>query len=162
MRSWCISPTDTHKSIEIWCRCLFLRSDLGLLCFDSHSTVDTDKLPPFFLFMVPCSFAPSSPSLYQKTLRWPIKQFELNNNKNKKMTTMMMVGLGILDFLVAGVSLMIGLTFFAFITSILCAAAFFNTAKDVSWILNSTTRHYPVCSTSFNFFLFSFFFFLLS
>ncbi|KAK7275079.1 hypothetical protein RIF29_16186 [Crotalaria pallida] len=46
------------------------------------------------------------------------------------MTTMMIgIGLGFLDFLVAGISLIIGLSFFAFIASILCAAAFFNNAK---------------------------------
>ncbi|KAK7407492.1 hypothetical protein VNO78_09445 [Psophocarpus tetragonolobus] len=46
------------------------------------------------------------------------------------MATMVMVGLGLLDLLVAGVSLLIGLTFIAFIASILCATAFLNNAKD--------------------------------
>ncbi|XP_073221069.1 uncharacterized protein [Cicer arietinum] len=44
----------------------------------------------------------------------------------------MVVVLGILDFVVAGVSLIIGLFLFGFITSLLCAAAFFNNVKDVS------------------------------
>ncbi|KAG5051608.1 hypothetical protein AAZX31_02G119100 [Glycine max] len=47
------------------------------------------------------------------------------------MVIMVMVGLGLLDFLVAGVSLIIGLAFITFIASILCATAFFNNAKDV-------------------------------
>ncbi|ESW25542.1 hypothetical protein PHAVU_003G044900 [Phaseolus vulgaris] len=48
------------------------------------------------------------------------------------MAILVMVGLGLLDFLVAGLSLFIGLAFIAFIASILCAAAFFNNAKDLS------------------------------
>ncbi|KAF1889928.1 hypothetical protein Lal_00025258 [Lupinus albus] len=49
-------------------------------------------------------------------------------------TTKKMIGLGlsILDFVVAGISLIIGLGFFAFIASILCTTAFFNNAKDFS------------------------------
>ncbi|XP_068331940.1 uncharacterized protein [Pyrus communis] len=38
----------------------------------------------------------------------------------------------LLDLAVAGVSTMVGLGIFAFIASILCSAAFFHTAKDVS------------------------------
>lgn len=37
----------------------------------------------------------------------------------------------VLDFMVAGVSLMFGLGLFAFIASILCSAAFFQNAKEV-------------------------------
>ncbi|QCD90280.1 uncharacterized protein LOC114169264 [Vigna unguiculata] len=48
------------------------------------------------------------------------------------MAILMMVGLSLLDFLVAGLSLFIGLAFIAFIASILCAAALFNNVKDVS------------------------------
>lgn len=40
--------------------------------------------------------------------------------------------LAILDLMVAGVSLMIGLGIFAFLASILCSAAFFLNAKDFS------------------------------
>ncbi|KAK4263671.1 hypothetical protein QN277_029055 [Acacia crassicarpa] len=48
---------------------------------------------------------------------------------------MMMMGLsvqGLLDLMVAGVSLLIGLGIFGFIASILCFAAFFLNSKDVS------------------------------
>ncbi|KAB2620691.1 hypothetical protein D8674_040592 [Pyrus ussuriensis x Pyrus communis] len=48
---------------------------------------------------------------------------------------MWMMGLSIqslLDLAVAGVSANVGLGIFAFIASILCSAAFFHTAKDVS------------------------------
>ncbi|WOH07791.1 hypothetical protein DCAR_0727225 [Daucus carota subsp. sativus] len=38
----------------------------------------------------------------------------------------------IMDLVVAGISLMIGLGLFVFIASILCSAAFFQNAKDVS------------------------------
>ncbi|GKU90461.1 hypothetical protein SLEP1_g4452 [Rubroshorea leprosula] len=38
----------------------------------------------------------------------------------------------IIDLVVAGVSLMIGLGIFVFIASILCSAAFLHNAKDVS------------------------------
>ncbi|KAL2905197.1 Prokineticin receptor 2 [Bienertia sinuspersici] len=38
----------------------------------------------------------------------------------------------IMDLAVAGISLMIGLGIFAFIASVLCSAAFFQHAKDVS------------------------------
>ncbi|KAK7860512.1 uncharacterized protein LOC112030123 [Quercus suber] len=37
----------------------------------------------------------------------------------------------VLDLVVAGFSLMIGLGIFAFIASILCSAAFFHNAKEV-------------------------------
>ncbi|XP_042476819.1 uncharacterized protein LOC122058275 [Macadamia integrifolia] len=37
-----------------------------------------------------------------------------------------------MDLVVAGISLMIGLGFFAFIASILCSAAFLLNVKDVS------------------------------
>lgn len=39
---------------------------------------------------------------------------------------------GLLDFVVAGVSLMICLGIFAFIASVLCSAAFFYHAKEAS------------------------------
>ncbi|XP_021815083.1 uncharacterized protein LOC110757693 [Prunus avium] len=48
---------------------------------------------------------------------------------------MFLMGLSIqslLDLAVAGISLMIGLGIFAFIASILCSAAFLQTARDVS------------------------------
>ncbi|XP_020553519.1 uncharacterized protein LOC110012832 [Sesamum indicum] len=48
---------------------------------------------------------------------------------------MLMMGLSVqcvLDFMVAGISLMIGLGLFAFIASILCSAAFFQNAKEIS------------------------------
>ncbi|CAK8537227.1 unnamed protein product [Lathyrus sativus] len=45
---------------------------------------------------------------------------------------MMAVVLGLLDFIVAGVSLIFGLCLFGFIASLLCVVAFFNNAKDVS------------------------------
>ncbi|XP_024195461.1 uncharacterized protein LOC112198549 [Rosa chinensis] len=49
---------------------------------------------------------------------------------------MWMMGLGciqgILDLVVAGVSLMIGLSVFAFIASVLCSAAFLYSAKGAS------------------------------
>ncbi|XP_075518532.1 uncharacterized protein LOC142552660 [Primulina tabacum] len=38
----------------------------------------------------------------------------------------------VLDFMVAGVSLMLGLGFFAFVASILCSAAFIQNAKEIS------------------------------
>lgn len=38
----------------------------------------------------------------------------------------------IMDVVVAGISLMIGLGIFAFIVSLLCSTAFFHHAKDVS------------------------------
>ncbi|XP_025012359.1 uncharacterized protein LOC107260907 [Ricinus communis] len=38
----------------------------------------------------------------------------------------------IMDLMVAGFSLMIGFSIFAFIASILCSAAFLHNAKDVS------------------------------
>ncbi|EYU28917.1 hypothetical protein ABFS83_12G085100 [Erythranthe nasuta] len=47
---------------------------------------------------------------------------------------MIMMGLSVqcvLDFMVAGFSLMVGLGIFAFIASILCSAAFFQNAKEV-------------------------------
>jgi len=44
----------------------------------------------------------------------------------------MMLVLGLLDFFVAGISLVFGLFLFGFIASLLCAVAFFNNAKDVS------------------------------
>lgn len=40
--------------------------------------------------------------------------------------------LSVIDLVVAGFSLMIGLGIFAFIASILCSAAFVQNAKDVS------------------------------
>ncbi|KAH6797879.1 chaperonin 60 subunit beta [Perilla frutescens var. hirtella] len=48
---------------------------------------------------------------------------------------MMLLGLSVqfvLDFVVAGISLMIGIGLFAFIASILCSAAFFQNAKEIS------------------------------
>ncbi|KAK4479849.1 hypothetical protein RD792_015392 [Penstemon davidsonii] len=42
------------------------------------------------------------------------------------------IGPCVLDFMVAGISLMIGLGLFAFIASILCSAAFFQNAKELS------------------------------
>lgn len=48
------------------------------------------------------------------------------------MTMMGLSVLGMLDLVVAGVSLMIGLGIFAFIASILCSAAFFLNSKDLS------------------------------
>lgn len=38
----------------------------------------------------------------------------------------------LMDLVVAGISLMIGLGLFAFIASILCSAAFLHNAKDLS------------------------------
>jgi hypothetical protein len=38
----------------------------------------------------------------------------------------------ILDLVIAGISLMIGLGIFAFIASVLCSAAFFHNAKEAS------------------------------
>ncbi|WOH13422.1 hypothetical protein DCAR_0832932 [Daucus carota subsp. sativus] len=38
----------------------------------------------------------------------------------------------VMDLIVAGISLMIGLGLFAFITSILCSAAFVHNVKDLS------------------------------
>ncbi|KMS97322.1 hypothetical protein BVRB_6g156190 [Beta vulgaris subsp. vulgaris] len=38
----------------------------------------------------------------------------------------------IMDLVVAGISLMIGLGIFTFIASVLCSAAFFQHAKDVN------------------------------
>ena len=49
---------------------------------------------------------------------------------------MMMISMasvqGLIDFVVAGISLMICLGIFGFIASILCSAAFFHHAKEVS------------------------------
>lgn len=42
----------------------------------------------------------------------------------------------VLDFMVAGISLMFGLGLFAFIASILCSAAFFQNAKEMSWLIS--------------------------
>ncbi|RYR08849.1 hypothetical protein Ahy_B05g076678 [Arachis hypogaea] len=64
---------------------------------------------------------------------------EQNQIKKKMMTRLMIVGLGLLDFLVAGLSLMIALAFFALITSVLCAAAFYNNTK--SHALGSPEQH---------------------
>ena len=53
---------------------------------------------------------------------------------------MMMIGVasvqGLIDLVVAGISLMICLGIFAFIASILCSAAFFHHAKEVSWSMH--------------------------
>jgi hypothetical protein len=45
---------------------------------------------------------------------------------------MMTVVLGLLDFFIAGASLIFALCLFGFIASLLCAAAYFNNAKHVS------------------------------
>lgn len=88
------------------------------LCFGSVTTVQRH---PRSLLILTFFLGPLPPNL-----TW-----------TKNMVIMVMVGLGLLDFLVAGVSLIIGLAFITFIASILCATAFFNNAKDVvSWVLN--------------------------
>lgn len=53
--------------------------------------------------------------------------------KEKKMALLMGLSLQwLLDLVVAGISLMIGLGIFAFIASILCSVAFLNNSKNVS------------------------------
>ena len=42
----------------------------------------------------------------------------------------------IMDLVVAGISLVIGLGFFAFIASILCSAVFIYNVKHVSWFVS--------------------------
>ncbi|KAK4410394.1 Chaperonin 60 subunit beta 4, chloroplastic [Sesamum angolense] len=69
-----------------------------------------------------------------KVLRKPIPTSEKGKKKKEEMA-MLMMGLSVqcvLDFMVAGISLMIGLGLFAFIASILCSAAFFQNAKEIS------------------------------
>lgn len=63
--------------------------------------------------------------------------FHFSNNKKgeEEEMAMMLMGLSVqfvLDFVVAGISLVIGMGLFAFIASILCSAAFFQNAKEIS------------------------------
>ncbi|KAF8039169.1 hypothetical protein BT93_B1656 [Corymbia citriodora subsp. variegata] len=38
----------------------------------------------------------------------------------------------VMDLVVAGISLAVGLGFFAFVAAVLCSAAFFNSVKDIA------------------------------
>ncbi|KAL6313346.1 hypothetical protein AAG906_004228 [Vitis piasezkii] len=62
---------------------------------------------------------------------------------------MMMIGVasvqGLIDLVVAGISLMICLGIFAFIASILCSAAFFHHAKELAPLIPTPSRPPPKC-----------------
>lgn len=60
-----------------------------------------------------------------------IRDIERERGKKK----MLLMGVSVqclMDLVVAGISLMVGLGLFAFIASILCSAAFLHNAKDLS------------------------------
>ncbi|KAG6429827.1 hypothetical protein SASPL_107881 [Salvia splendens] len=64
-----------------------------------------------------------------------IFRFNRTIKEGGKEMAMVLMGLSVqfvLDFVVAGISLMIGMGLFAFIASILCSAAFFQNAKEIN------------------------------
>lgn len=64
---------------------------------------------------------------------WKRSRQKLVKTGKKKMV--LLAGLSIMDLVVAGISLVIGLGIFVFIASILCSAAFLHNAKHVSWFI---------------------------
>ena len=67
-------------------------------------------------------------------LSWILSDKERERSEFLIQNTMMMMSLCVqcvLDLVVAGFSLMVGLGIFAFIASVLCSAAFFLNAKEV-------------------------------
>lgn len=68
---------------------------------------------------------------------WKRSRQKLVKTGRKKMV--LLTGLRIMDLVVAGISLVIGLGIFVFIASILCSAAFLHNAKHVSWFISQVS-----------------------
>lgn len=80
-----------------------------------------------------------NPQKYETGALYLIKRNYWPRSKREKIMALLLMGLSlqfVLDFMVAGVSLMFGLGLFAFIASILCSAAFFQNAKEVPWLIS--------------------------
>ncbi|KAJ6891294.1 hypothetical protein NC651_024711 [Populus alba x Populus x berolinensis] len=79
------------------------------------------------------------PGAHTDTKKMHPKRINLAVKTGKK-KMMLLTGLSIMDLVVAGISLVIGLGIFVFIASILCSAAFLHNAKHVflskSWGYN--------------------------